>query len=185
MNETAFQRLLETYYQEAFVFCKSLVKGDEEAASDLIQTASMRAWQNREMLLDIEKFKSWFFTIVYRAYLQHYRSEIRRKSRFTSYNVKSKDDSHDEWIDAVQDPKDQVNEMLVGMELERALSALKRRMKGNQREVLMTQLDEELSYEDLARRFKMPMGTLKALLFRARQTADRMVGADVRAALQV
>lgn len=83
MTSKEFSSVLQTNMFQIRPFAKKLTKSETDA-DDLIQDASIRAYENREKLNEASKFKSWFNTIMYNTFLNQYKKRSRRRSILNS-----------------------------------------------------------------------------------------------------
>lgn len=62
-NEKAFRKLFDTYYQDIYLYSKSIIKS-EEFAEGVVQEVFLKVWINKENLDANLSFKSYIFTIA-------------------------------------------------------------------------------------------------------------------------
>lgn len=125
---------------------------DAEQADDLAQDVWLRVIQGLGRLRDAAHFRSWFFGIAHRTFMD------RLRTRY-AMPVDTGVDLHE--LAAAED---------IGPDpdLERTLSTGLAALPVVEREVLTLFYLEELSLADIASALAIPVGTVKSRLFRAR-----------------
>ena len=161
MSDGEFKAMLAAAIPRLRAFGRKLA-GDTESGDDLAQDTVMKAWAARHRFQVGTNFESWTYTIL----RNHFLSQMRRK-RFTG-----------EWSDAVAETKlcaaaDQDRNLHV-QDVQRALDKL----PAAQREALILVGAQELTYEEVAARCDVPLGTVKSRVARARAALVRMVEGD-------
>lgn len=78
MTTKEFSKLFKKYFSTMYKFAVRLTRSRDDA-KDLVQKAAIRAYQNREKLDDVEKFKPWFSTILHNTFINDYRKKSRRR----------------------------------------------------------------------------------------------------------
>ncbi|WP_299552461.1 RNA polymerase sigma-70 factor [Seonamhaeicola sp.] len=62
-NEKAFKKLFDIYYQDIYVYSKSIIKSTE-FAEGIVQDTFLKVWLNRENIDPKQSFKSYLYTIA-------------------------------------------------------------------------------------------------------------------------
>lgn len=83
MTNQEFSECLKSNMHQIFPFAKKLTKSEQDA-NDLVQDASIRAFEHKEKLNEADKFKSWFNTIMYNTFLNQYKKKTRRRKILNS-----------------------------------------------------------------------------------------------------
>ena len=148
-------------------FSLRLVKGNRDAADDLVQDTFLRAhrfWHTYERGTNV---KSWLFTICRNTYL-HQRDLLRERHEVPVSDL----DARIEALSAASalprsepDPERAFFEALIDDEVVEAIDALPEEF----REVLVLSDLGDLKYAEVAEVLDIPLGTAKSRLFRARR----------------
>lgn len=152
---TAQQHLCERYHLVLFNFLRHLVGA--ELAADLAQEALARALARLHRLRDEAAFRAWLFRIA--------RNLVTDQQRRT----KPLPLPADELVDFQGDVPRQVERAELRARIEAAVEALPR----PQREVVVMHHLLGFSLDDIARCLRLPTGTVKSRLARARATLRR------------
>lgn len=149
-DKEAFRHLVERYQAQAIGHAISIL-GNREDALDAVQEAFIDAYQALGRF-DLERrFYPWFYIILRNCC---YKLAAGRKKRETS--------SSDELVMLATTPTMRPEETLL---LERAMLKL----KAEERELITLRHLDGLSYEELAERLEVPLGTIMSRLYHARK----------------
>jgi RNA polymerase sigma-70 factor (ECF subfamily) len=159
---TAFNALVLRYQDAAYSLALRFL-GSPQAAEDVTQEAFLRAYRNIGRLRD-DRFRPWLLTIVANAA----RDELRRQQRRPQRSLDAaRLDSEMPAIDPADpgpSPEDQTLSSELRGEIERAL----RELPDDWRLVVVLSDIQGLSYEEVAAATRVPLGTVKSRLSRAR-----------------
>ncbi len=151
----SFEQLLLRHLNSLYGLAFRLTKNREQA-KDLLQEASLKAYENFHQLREFEKAKIWLYRILHRAFLSNYR---RRRQETPVVDI-----ALDESLLADADDSFEVRvfENLLDDEVQAAFDALPMEF----REVIMLADIEELSYREISEILNIPMGTVASRLYR-------------------
>jgi RNA polymerase sigma-70 factor (ECF subfamily) len=142
--------------------------GDYDEACDVVQEAFLSAYRAIGKFRGDARFSTWLCGIV----LNHSRSHIKRKAARSRCEagslddpVKSKDGS---FVNEPRSQEESIVERLEKRELEAKVQECIGFLDGEQREVLVLRDIQGFSYEEIGVLLKLPEGTVKSRLFRAR-----------------
>lgn len=156
----AFGALYERHVRAVLSFCLWRT-GDLESAEDAMATAFLEAWRNRERLeLTTESATPLLLGIATNVLRHHWRSSRRHRnalSRLRELRTDLDEDGESEAIERVE-ARRQIRQ--VGAEI--------RSLPRREREVLALVAWGELSYEETATALRIPVGTVRSRISRAR-----------------
>ena len=155
--------LIEAHIPELRRFARVLLRGDREAADDLVQDTLERALARWHLWRAEGNLRGWLYTILYNRFLTDQHRSRRRGP-------------HDELTEDVELPGTDggQNAALEHRDLLRAFSAL----PGEQRLVLLLIGIDDFSYDEAARVLGVPIGTAMSRLSRARERLRRDMYGD-------
>ena len=155
--------LIEAHIPELRRFARVLLRGDREAADDLVQDTLERALARWHLWRAEGNLRGWLYTILYNRFLTDQHRSRRRGP-------------HDELTADVELPgiDGGQNAALEHRDLLRAFSAL----PGEQRLVLLLIGIDDFSYDEAARVLGVPIGTAMSRLSRARERLRRDMYGD-------
>jgi RNA polymerase sigma-70 factor (ECF subfamily) len=155
-ERSAFEELTERWHLPLWKYVRR-VAGDDDAASDAIQDVWLRVLRGIVRLRDGSKLRPWLFGIARHVLMD------RLRERYASPPPADIDFS-DIAGDTIPDLRE---EDMTAMEDEMA------RLPATEREVLTLFYLQELSLSEVADVLRVPVGTVKSRLFRARHMLRR------------
>ena len=148
----AFDELIARWHAPLWSFVRRLV-GDDDAAREIFQDVWVRVIRGIPQLRDGSKLRAWLFGIARRTLMDRLRQEYAQSPTVdVDVDEIAADGSTGEDAEELQ-------------ELERALALL----PIVEREVLTLFYLQELSLNEVAEALKVPVGTIKSRLFRAKR----------------
>jgi RNA polymerase sigma-70 factor, ECF subfamily len=141
-----------------------LITRDPDRAQDAVQEALIKAWRDLPSLRDVDRFEGWLRQLLVRSCID----ELRRRRRF-SVEVELIDSMHPHVTDSAISIGDRDA-------LERGF----RRLDPEQRALVVLYHYQGLPLGEVAKALRIPVGTAKSRLFRARETLRAALEADSR-----
>ena len=177
-KETAYRELLSRYERPVFSLIFRMVR-DREIAEDLSQETFVKVLNNIDRYSPDFKFSSWLFKIANNLTIDHLRRRrvdtisiegapdavTAESAKATSITIASSD----------QSPLAELESRELGLAIERAIGKL----RPEYRACIMLRHVEDRSYEEIAEIVKLPLGTVKTYIHRARHEL-RMALDDVK-----
>ena len=169
-DEKAFARLLSRY-KETIYFMLLKMLNNRSDAEDLTIEAFGKAFKNLHQYLPTYAFSTWLFKIASNNCIDFLRKkrgivipiepEDEQNENSETGRIKSKDPTPEEWL----------------MRKQKAILLRKvvSRLKPHYQKLVELRYFEELSYEEIAKTLNLPLGTVKAQLFRARQMLFKLI----------
>jgi len=163
-DETAYKQLMTNYHGAIFNLLYKMVRNKEET-EDLVQEAFMKAFAALPSFNEEYAFSTWLYKIAINNCIDHMRKK-RLKTYSINKPVQSKDGELDrEFPDTSMSPdRDVLNEERTLL-IEAAIDELPE----NYKVAIVLRHSEEKSYEEIAEILNIPLGTVKARIFRARE----------------
>jgi RNA polymerase sigma-70 factor (ECF subfamily) len=142
-----------------------LITRDPERAKDAVQETLIKAWRDLPALRDPDRFDAWLRQLLVRSCMD----ELRRGRRM-SMEVELIETHHPHMSDATVSVADRDA-------LERGF----RRLDPEQRALVVLHYYQGLPLDEAAAALRVPIGTAKSRLFRAREALRAALEADSRA----
>ncbi len=142
--------------------------GDHDDACDVVQEAFLSAWRAIGKFRGNARFSTWLTGIVLNQARNHL---AQRAARARRDGISLDDPSHSAYGklgDGLCSQGTSPAECLEKQEVEARVQACIGRLDGEQREVIVLRDIQGFSYEEIGALLKMPDGTVKSRLFRAR-----------------
>ena len=156
----AFDQLVRRYKDPLLNFVYRFIS-DLVEAEDVVQETFYRVFKNKHYYKEVAKFSTWIYTIAGNLA----KTELRRRRRRKVFSIHK--DSHEKDIDLPDeksDPEKKVNTALTEKIIEKAIRNLPEKF----RQVIILRDVQEFSYEEISSILKVPLGTVKSRVNRAR-----------------
>lgn len=167
-DQDAFAQLVQRHQRRVFSLVFRMLQQYEEA-SEVTQETFLAAWQGLPAFRGEARFSTWLYRIAYNCSLKQL--EQRKRDRALQANM----EAEQMLVGNAQEPVDARLEA-------RALQTLVReqlsRLPAKYRIVLILRHLQDMSYEEMAELLKIPIGTIKTHLFRARNLLKERLEAD-------
>lgn len=159
-----FEELVSRYQRQMYRVAYRLT-GNHDDAQDLIQDALFEAYRNFDRFAPGTRFDRWLYRIMTNRHIDR----VRRGGRLPVLSLDQHEDGDGrdaswEVIDDEPGPDEQLVEDVIDERLERALHEL----PAEYRQAVVLADIEELSYEEVARIVRCPVGTVRSRLHRGR-----------------
>lgn len=164
-KESAFKKLLNTYWSDVYRFQFSKTKNENEAEDITIKTFA-KAFDKINLYDDSYNFKTWLISISKNLFID----SVRGKKKETVSLTKKNAEAHLITDDAPS-PEDQlINEQ----NLAQLLSYIKKLNK-KQQEIINLRYFQELSYKEIAEARNESMSSVKVNLMRAKKKLSEII----------
>jgi len=167
-DEAAWETLVRTHTRRVYGFCYRFTGKDSEA-QDLTQEVFLRVFRSlKSYRSDEGAFVTWLTRLSRNLLIDHYRRT--RKERLT--------DSIEEQLPAIEERSAAASRpdgLLAGREASEALQGALLRLSPDLREAVILRDLQEMEYREMADVLKIPEGTVKSRLNRARAELARVL----------
>ena len=150
------------------------LSGSREDAEDLSQEAMVRAYRSTERF----RGEADYFTYLYRIVLNLWRNQLRSRRRWRMVSLWGSGRRDEVERAAPRDLEDAApgpHDRLVGREQAQRVQEALARLDPGLRAVLILRVAEDLEYEEIAKVLKIPIGTVRSRLARARSRIRRLM----------
>jgi RNA polymerase sigma factor (sigma-70 family) len=164
-DQAAYAELLDRYKESVFYLLMKMVNNRDDA-EDLTIEAFGKAFKNIEQYTPNYAFSTWLFRIATNNCIDY----IRKKRMVTVSLDKTfaGDDGGEMTMDVRSSTLDP-EENLIRKQKNVLMQSLVTKLKPRYRTLVEMRYFQELSYEEIAERLDLPIGTVKAQLFRSRE----------------
>ncbi len=171
----AFEALVRRHQKRMFNIAFRML-GDYDEATSLVQDAFLSAYRAIGKFRRNARFSTWLCGIV----LNHSRSHMTKKAARSRREAGSLDDpvksENGSFLNEPRSQEGSIVEQIEKRELEAKVQECIGFLDGEQREVLVLRDIQGLSYEEIGVMLKLPQGTVRSRLFRARNALkDRLL----------
>jgi RNA polymerase sigma-70 factor (ECF subfamily) len=162
-SEKAYATLLNRYRDSIYYMLLKMVNNASDA-EDLTIEAFGKAFRNIESYTPNFAFSTWLFKIATNNCIDF----IRKKQASPSIIDHSHDDEMDNYTVNIQSDTPDPEEALIIRQRVANLRDIVSQLKPRYRNLIELRYFREFSYEEISAELKLPIGTVKAQLFRAK-----------------
>jgi RNA polymerase sigma-70 factor (ECF subfamily) len=169
-DEKAYRDLLQLYQRQVYSVALRMLRRVEDA-EDVTQETFVRVFRALDRYDPARPFAAWLFTITSRLCI-----DLLRRRRRGPISLSRRDpETQEERTIEVVDPGLRPDEETSNLEEERRARELIDSLPPHYRIVVILRHQQDLSYEEIADALKLPLGTVKARIHRARALLKRAI----------
>ena len=169
-DDKAFARLLSRY-KDAIYFMLLKMVNNRNDAEDLTLEAFGKAFKNIHQYSPTYAFSTWLFKIASNNCIDFLR---RKKGTYVAIDNNNDSSQNNETV-RLKSKELNPEEKLIRQQKAILLHRVVRRLKPRYRTLVELRYFREYSYEEIAKELELPLGTVKAQLFRAREMLFKMI----------
>ena len=162
-DQNAYRSLMGKYQKPLYFHVLKMVKNHEQV-EDLVQEAFMKAFGNLQSYNTSYAFSTWLYRITTNHTIDYLR---KRKLDTTSIHNPYKTSDGEVEIQ-ISDTKE-TDRAIIRKERKQILHQAIQNLPEKYREVIEMRHLDELSYQEISEHLDLPLGTVKAHIFRARE----------------
>jgi RNA polymerase sigma factor (sigma-70 family) len=163
-NDQAYKRLMAKYHDQIYNFIYRMIH-DREQVEDLTQEAFIKAFQSLKSFNEEYAFSTWLYKIATNNSIDYI-----RKRKLQMYSIDKPIESKDsDYVFELADETYQADGEFIRDQRAALLQEAINELPEKYRKVIHLRHMEERSYEEIAKLLKLPIGTVKAHIFRARE----------------
>lgn len=171
-DQRAYADLMQFYRTPIYMMLLKMTQSPTEADDLTIETFG-KAFCSLHLYTPKHAFSTWLFSIASNKCIDYIRRHKMQTVSLSDISARSDDDSF-EFSMPANDPTPE--EELMTAQRAHMLRDLVAQLKPSYRRIVEMRYFEELSYEEIAQRLALPMGTVKVQLMRARALLASIVG---------
>jgi len=171
-DQSAYASLM-TMYRESIYFMMLKMVRKEDDADDLTIEAFGKAFNRLHQYSPSYAFSTWLFKIASNNCIDFIRKKRIKVTSMDSAYTNS--DGESVSIDVESTEKDP-EEVAIHLEKVKTMREVVKTLKPRYRDLIEKRYFQELSYEEIAKDMDLPLGTVKAQLFRARAFLADLMG---------
>lgn len=164
-DQIAFDKLMTRYRESIFFMVLKMVHNRDDA-DDLTIEAFSKAFQNIANYSADYAFSTWLFKIATNNCIDFIR---KKRLQTTSIEQSRKGEDGEVVPIAVRDHNPDPEEAMVKEQRAAKIRAAIEKLNPKYRSLIELRYLDELSYEEIAEKLDLPLGTVKAQLFRAKE----------------
>jgi len=162
-DEKAYSELTQKYQKPLYFHVRKMIR-NSDFAEDLVQDIFLKAFKSLKNYKNDYAFSTW----LYRIATNHTIDYLRKKKLETlSIHADDSDDTHA--TIQLADEDSFTDEPMIRRERKNKVHEAIGQLPEKYREVILKRHIEEKSYQEIAEEMDVPLGTVKAHIFRARE----------------
>ena len=174
-RDNAYRRLLSKYRNQIYNLILKIVHNSEEV-EDLVQESFSKAFNSITNFNKEYAFSTWLYRIATNSSIDYLRK--RRLKTFSLDNpIKGKDD---EYYVEIPDSREEPGKNMMQSQRDQLVREAIAQLPDKYRVVIEMRHLQELAYEEIAEELCLPLGTVKAHIFRAREMLYKMLREKLR-----
>jgi RNA polymerase sigma factor (sigma-70 family) len=163
-DQKAFRRLRLKYHDAIFKLINRMIRNREEV-EDLTQEAFIKAFTSLDRFNEEYAFSTWLYKIATNNSIDHLR---KKKLQTFSINKPIESDESDYSFE-LPDTELEPDQELIASQRKKMLDDAMNALPAKYRQVILMRHVDEKEYQEIAKTLKLPLGTIKAHIFRARE----------------
>ncbi len=165
-DQKAYAELMKLYWNQVY---EMMLKksSDENIADDLTIEAFGKAFQNLHQYVPVYAFSTWLYKIATNNFIDHKRRLNRRT--FSIDETYENVDGISGSLPGIACEQPGPEENFIRKQKALLMHEIVDRLKPHYRKLIELRYFKEYSYVEIANEMQMPLGTVKAQLFRARE----------------
>jgi RNA polymerase sigma factor (sigma-70 family) len=163
-DQKAYTELLERYRDSVYFMLMKMVNNRDDA-DDLTMEAFGKAFKRLDQYTPNFAFSTWLFKIASNNCIDFIR---RKKNVFSLDKNFDSEKTKEKPIDIRSEALDPEEKFIKKQKI-KMMQQIVAKLKPRYRELVELRYFKEMSYEEIATRLELPVGTVKAQLFRARE----------------
>lgn len=172
-EDKAYRLLSRLYGNEIFLKAKSITKNHEDA-EELTQDAMLKIRRGIFSFRGESSLKTWIFKIISNLSINRLKKSKRQGRDITmsiDASVCDSDNEHSEatFADFISGDEISPAELLERNDNEEIMSTAMKSLPKEYAEIMMLRVAQELSYEEIAEKLNLSLGTVKSRIARARE----------------
>ena len=162
-DQKAFAELMGRYRDAIYYMLLKMVNNASDA-EDLTIEAFGKAFKNIQQYTPNYAFSTWLFKIATNNCI-----DFIRKRKATTVSLDQNDDDPDKMTPDIQAAILDPEEEMIKEQKQKMMREIVSKLKPRYRKLIELRYFKEYSYEEIAEELELPIGTVKAQLFRARE----------------
>ena len=163
-DQRAYADLMRMYREPIYLMLLKMTNNATEA-HDLTIVAFGKAFSSLHLYTPTHAFSTWLFSIASNNCIDYIRKKRLQTVYLDDLRTRTSDNAYEYPIPSESNTPE---EEIIKEQRVQILREVVNQLKPRYRQLVELRYFEELSYEEISERLKMPLGTVKVQLFRAR-----------------
>ncbi len=169
-DQKAYAELMQRYKESIYFMALKMVNNKDDAMDLTVETFG-KAFENIEKYKPDFAFSTWLFRIATNNCIDFIR---KKRLKMVSLQTLSEDDKEEKQLQIASDTLNPEQTSIKKQESEK-LKSIVEQLPQRYRTLIILRYYDEQSYEEIAQQLDLPLGTVKAQLFRARDLMSNIM----------
>jgi RNA polymerase sigma factor (sigma-70 family) len=174
-DQKAYHKLRLKYYMPIFKLINRMIRNREEV-EDLTQEAFIKAFTSLASFNEEYSFSTWLYKIATNNAIDQVR---KRKLQTFSINKPIETDENDYSFE-LPDTDPEPDQEMIAAQRKKMLEEAMNSLPAKYRQVILMRHVDEKEYQEISKILKLPLGTVKAHIFRARELLYKRLRDKIR-----
>lgn len=171
-DQSAYAELMGRYRESIYYMLLKMVNNPDDA-EDLTIEAFGKAFNRLEQYHPNYAFSTWMFKIASNNCIDFIRRERKKRTMSIDTGIVN-DEGEQMTYDIEATDRDPEEEMIRNQKI-KAMREVVEKLKPRYRQLVILRYFKEYSYDEIAKELELPLGTVKAQLFRAREFLSNLM----------
>ena len=163
-DQAAYRAILKKYHDQVYNLLYRMVH-DKDEVEDLTQEAFIKAFNSLHNFNEEFAFSTWLYKIATNNCIDYI-----RKKKLATFSIDKPLESKDgEYSFEIPDSSYEPDKTLIAGQRSKILEDAVNALPEKYRQVILMRHTEDKDYQEIADELKLPLGTVKAHIFRARE----------------
>ncbi len=167
-NQAAFEKLMNKYYQHIYNLIYKMIFKKEDV-EDLTQEAFIKAFNSLQNFDRQFAFSTWLYKIATNNSIDYL-----RKKKLSTFSIDKEIASEDsDFKFEIPDTEYVPDNKIIEEERKKIIDEAIESLPDKYKKVIVLRHKNEMEYEEIAEKLELPLGTVKAHIFRGRELLNK------------
>lgn len=174
-KQVSYDKLMKKYYQLIYNLVYRMISKKEDV-EDLTQEAFIKAFNSLQNFDKQFSFSTWLFKIATNNAIDYL-----RKKKLATFSIDKEIESDDnDYKFEIPDHENKPDKQIMHQQMKEILDEAIKSLPKKYRDVIILRHKKELEYEEIAKKMKLPLGTIKAHIFRGRELLNKYLKEKIK-----
>ncbi|MDZ4713082.1 MAG: sigma-70 family RNA polymerase sigma factor [bacterium] len=169
-GQPSYEKLMKKYYQLIYNLIYRMISKKEDV-EDLTQEAFIKAFNSLHNFDKQFAFSTWLFKIATNNAIDY----LRKKKLLTFSIDKDIETDDSDYKFEIPDSENKPDRHIIDSQMKKILDEAIESLPQKYREVIELRHKQEMEYEEIAKKLSLPLGTVKAHIFRGRELLNKFL----------
>lgn len=162
-DEKAYAELSNKYQKPLYFHIRKMIR-ETDYVEDLVQDIFMKAFKNLKNYKNDYAFSTWLYRIA-----TNHTIDYLRKKKLDTFSINTDSSDEDQAPIQLEDEDSHTDEPMIRRQRKNKVHEAIDQLPEKYRRIILKRHIEEKSYQEISEEMDIPLGTVKAHIFRARE----------------